>query len=300
MKKLITGGFGLIGSEFSEGIKIKREDCNLIIPEEVNNLLLKTEPDYVIHTAAKVGGVGANMNFKASFFYENIMMNTNIIHYSWLNKVKKLISFSSTCVFPNDIEYPITEDKIHLGPPHFSNDAYAYAKRMVDIQNKAYNEQYGTKYFSVIPTNVYGPNDNYNLENAHVIPSMIHKCYNAIIEKKDLVFWGDGTPLREFVFSKDVANICDLLLEKYDDFSPIIISTCEEYSIKEIANRIAKLMGYKKNIKWDKTKPNGQLRKSSDNSKLLSIIKDYKFKPLDEGLIETIDFFLKNYPNVRK
>lgn len=300
MKKLITGGNGLIGSEFQDGIKILRKDFDLTDPYRVQEMFEIHKPEVVIHTAAKVGGVWANMNYKGEFFYQNIMMNTNIIHYSMKNKVKKLISFLSTCVFPDKIEYPLTENKIHSGPPHDSNNAYAYAKRMSDIQINSYNKQYGTQYFSIIPTNVYGPNDNYNLESGHVLPSIIHKCHNAIINKSKLTLWGDGKPLREFIFSKDISNICDLLLEKYDETEPIIVSTSEEIPIKEVAYKISKIMGYNKEIEWDTSKPSGQFRKPSDNTKLKSIIGDFKFTKLDDGLEQTIDHFLKNYNNLRK
>jgi GDP-L-fucose synthase len=300
MIKLITGGNGLIGSEFNDGIKISRNQFNLIDPQQVDNMYEIHKPDYVVHTAAKVGGVGANMNYKADFYYENIMINTNIIHYAKKHNVKKMITFLSTCIFPDKIDYPLTEKKIHLGPPHISNDAYAYSKRMIDIQVNAYNQQYNTNYFSVIPTNVYGPNDNYNLENGHFVPSIIHKCYNAIINDTELKLWGDGTPLREFIYSKDIIKICDILLDSYDDKESIILSTSTEYSIKDIANIVAKIMGYKKNIVWDTTKPSGQYRKPSDNSKLKSIIGDFKFTKLENGLEETIDFFIKNYNKIRK
>lgn len=301
MKKiLITGGNGLVGSEFKKGEKITRSDFDLVNPKEVDRLFDIYTPDYVVHTAAKVGGVNANLSYKGDFFYENIMMNTNVINSSKNHGVKKLISFLSTCIFPDNIEYPLDETKIHLGPPHESNNAYAYAKRMSAVQIDAYNEQFGTKYFCVIPTNVYGPKDNYNVSNGHVIPSIIHKCYLSIINKTDLVLWGNGNPLREFIFSRDVANICEQLLETYDDTKPIILSTSEEYQIKEIANLISKIMGYNKKIVWDENKPSGQYRKPSDNTRLKKILPDYKFTKLEDGLEETIDFFIKNYNSLRK
>jgi len=297
--KIITGGSGLIGSEFSEGIKLKSSDYDLRNRSEVIRMIGDFTPTAIIHTAAKVGGVWANMNYKANFFYDNITMNSNIIHEAAMRKVEKLIVFLSTCVFPDSVEYPLDETKIHLGPPHSSNDAYAYAKRMADVQVRAYNQQYGTKYFCVIPTNVYGPRDNYNLENGHVLPALIHKCYLAKKNNTDWEIWGDGTPLREFIFSRDVAEICDLLLEKYEDDSPVILSTSSEISIREVAEMIGKIMNFKGKIKWLSDKPNGQFRKPSDNSKLLSII-NYKFTPLDEGLSETIEYFIQNYEKVRK
>lgn len=300
MKTLITGGEGLIGSEFESGIKISHKDYDLCDTIDVKRMFDEHLPEAVIHTAAKVGGVQANMNYKGDFFYQNIIMNTNVIHFSKLYNVKKLIAFLSTCVFPDKIEYPLDENKIHLGPPHFSNDAYAYAKRMSDVQIKSYNEQFGTKFFCVIPTNVYGPKDNYNLENSHVLPAMIHKCYLAKKNGTELELWGDGSPLREFIFSKDVSKICERLLVDYEGTEPIILSTSEEISIKEIANMVAKIMGYKKQIKWNTSKPSGQLRKPSDNTKLKSVLKDFKFTSIEDGLQETIEYFVKNYEIVRK
>jgi len=214
--------------------------------------------------------------------------------------VKKLICFLSTCVFPDDVIYPLTEDKIHLGPPHTSNAPYAYAKRMADVMIQSYNQQYGTQYFSVIPTNIYGPNDNYSLENSHVIPALIHKVYLAQKNNTDLIVWGSGKPLREFIYSKDVAAITTLLLEKYQGTKPIILSTSEEISIREVVELICDIFNFKNNIIFDSSKPDGQYRKPSDNSYLKSIIGDYNFTPLRIGLEETISYFIENYNIIRK
>jgi len=300
MVKLITGGTGLIGSAFKEGIKIGSREYNLIDPNSTQHMFDYYQPDVVIHTAAKVGGVGANMEYPADFYYDNIIMNTNVIHYSYKNNVKKLICFLSTCVFPDNVEYPLDESKIHKGEPHFSNSPYAYAKRMADVQIKAYNKQYQTQYFSVIPCNVYGPNDNYNLQNGHVIPMLIHKCYLAKQNSTDFEVWGSGSPLREFIYSKDVADIIDLLLEKYEGTDPVIISNPKEYTIKYVVELIAKYLNFTGNIVWLKDKPDGQYRKPSSNKKLINIIGNYEFTPLELGLKYTIEWFNKNYPNVRK
>lgn len=300
-KILVTGGNGLVGSEFigDKYYKPSSKEYNLIDKEETHHLMSK-KFDGVIHCAAKVGGVGANMNYKGDFFYDNIMMNTNIINGSRLSDVKNLVCFLSTCIFPDNIEYPLTEKKIHLGPPHFSNDAYAYAKRMADIQIKAYREQYGLNYKSVIPTNIYGPNDNYSLENGHVIPSLIHKCFLARENKTDFVVWGSGNPLREFIFSQDVAKLTEWVLENYNEPEPIILSTSEEISIREIVSMITDLMDFKGKVLFDTTKPDGQFRKPSDNSKIKTYLPDFKFTPIYDGLKTTIKHFEKNYKNIRK
>ncbi len=300
---LITGANGLAGSEFDDNhIKITSKDCDLRIQSSVDELFGKysSKVENVIHCAAKVGGIGGNMNHMGEFFYDNIMINTNVIESCRKHNIKKLMVFSSTCVFPDKVEYPLTEEKVHLGPPHESNYGYGYAKRMTDIQIKSYNQQYGTKYFSAILCNMYGPNDNYHIENGHIIPALIHKIHIANKTNRNLEVWGTGKPLREFIFSRDVANISKILIEKYDDIKPIIVSPSQEVSIEEVVYTIAKQMGFKNRIVFDKSKPDGQLRKPSDNSYLKSIIGDYEFKPFDEGISETIEYFIKNYDRVRK
>jgi GDP-L-fucose synthase len=300
-KILITGGNGLVGSEFigEQYIKPTSKEYNLINKNDVNRLMLKGF-DGVIHCAAKVGGVGSNMNYKGEFFYDNIMMNTNVIEASRLSNVKNLVSFLSTCIFPNQVEYPLTEKKIHLGPPHFSNDAYAYAKRMADVQIRAYKEQYGLNYKSVIPCNIYGPNDNYDIVNGHVLPSLIHKCFLAKENKTPLTIWGSGKPLREFIFSKDVAKLTEWVLYNYNENEPIILSTSEEISIKDVVDMIIEIMNFKGEVIFDSTKPDGQFRKPSDNSKIKHYLPNFKFTPFYDGLKETIEYFENYYNIVRK
>jgi GDP-L-fucose synthase len=301
-KILVTGGYGLVGSEFKDPyfIPLSSSEADLRIRKEVDKIFETIEFNSVIHCAGKVGGLGGNMNNKGQFFYDNIMINTNVIESARVNGIKNLVSFLSTCIFPDNVEYPLTESKIHLGPPHFSNDAYAYAKRMADIQIRSYREQYGLNYKSVIPTNIYGPNDNYDIVNGHVIPSLIHKCYLARENKTDFEIWGTGKPLREFIFSKDVAKLTKWVLENYNETEPIILSTSEEISIKDVVYMIVELMDYKGNVKWNTDKPDGQFRKPSNNSKIKTYLPDFKFTPLYDGLKYTIDYFEKNYNIVRK
>jgi len=298
---LVTGGNGLVGSEFvgDHYFKPSSKVYDLRRTEDTNRLMLKGF-DSIIHCAAKVGGVGGNMNFKGDFFYDNIMMNTNIIEGARMSGVKNLVAFLSTCVFPDNVEYPLTESKIHLGPPHTSNDAYAYAKRMTDIQIRAYREQYGLNYKSVIPCNIYGPNDNYDIVNGHVLPSLIHKCYLARENKTPLSIWGSGKPLREFIFSKDVAKLTEWVLHNYNENEPIILSTSEEISIMDMVDIIVELMNFKGNVIFDSSKPDGQFRKPSDNSKIKHYLPDFKFTPIYEGLKETIEYFENHYNVIRK
>ena len=300
MKKIITGGTGLVGSAFKDGTKLSSRHYNLISEVQTRKMFMDHKPEIVIHTAATVGGLGANMNYPADFFYNNVMMNTNVINEAHIFGVKKLVCFLSTCVFPNNVEYPLDETKIHKGEPHFSNAPYAYAKRMADIQVQAYNKQYGTKYFCVIPTNIYGPNDNFDLENGHVIPMLIHKCYLAKKDNPAFEVWGSGKPLREFIYSEDVADIIDLLLDKYEGTESVIISNPKEYAIKDVVDLIVKYMEFNGEVVWLEDKPDGQFRKPSSNQKLLSIIGDYNFTPLEQGLKSTIEWFNENYNEVRK
>lgn len=299
-KILVTGGNGLVGSEFKNFIKVSSKDYDLISAEQTSKMIQLIKPTHIIHTAGYVGGLGANMNYLADFFYRNVLINTNLIHQSYQNNVSKVLSFLSTCIFPNNVDYPLNESKIHLGPPHESNFAYAYAKRMVDIQNQSYNNSFGTNFFSVIPTNIYGPNDNYNIKNGHVVPSLIHKVYIAKKENKNLEVWGSGKPLREFIFSKDVSKICENLILNYNGNSPVILSNSVEVSIEELVFTICDLMNFKNKIIWDKSKPDGQFRKPTDNSLLKSLIPNIEFTNLKDGLEETIHFFEKNYNSVRK
>jgi GDP-L-fucose synthase len=299
-KALITGGTGLIGSAFTHGIKVGSLDYNLTSRSQTDQMIERHNPEVIIHAAAKVGGIGANINQSANFYYDNIMMNTNIIDSAYKHNVKKLVCFLSTCVFPDKIDYPLTEEKIHEGKPHPTNASYAYAKRMADIQIKAYNKQYGTNYFSIIPCNVYGKNDNFNLQNGHVIPTLIHKCWLAKQNNTPFEIWGDGSAFREFIFADDVADIVLKLIDVYDETEPVIVSNPQEYSIKQVVDLIAEYMEFDREIKWLVDKPNGQHRKPSSNKKLLSIIGEYNFTTLEIGLKNTINSFKLNYKTIRK
>ena len=300
MKKLlVTGGNGLVGSSINADIRIGKE-YDLRNLEDANTMFNLYKPTHVIHCAGKVGGVGGNMNYKGEYFYDNIMINTNVIEQARKCGVEKLVSFLSTCVFPDNVEYPLTESKIHLGEPHFSNYPYAYAKRMADIQIRAYREQYGLNYVSVIPTNIYGPNDNFSLTQGHVMPMLIHKLYLAQKNNTDFVVWGSGKPLREFIYSKDIATLSEWAVNNYNDPEPIIFSTSYEISIMDLVDLLVKEFNFKGKVIFDKSKPDGQFRKPSDNTKLKSYLPDFNFTPIEEGLKETINWFIENYEKTRK
>ena len=299
MKRLVTGGTGLVGSAIIADVKVGR-NYDLTNPLICDSMFNEHKPTHVIHCAAKVGGLGGNMNYKGEYFHDNIMINTNVIESARKAGVTNLVSFLSTCVFPDDIEYPLTEKKIHLGEPHFSNYPYAYAKRMADIQIRAYREQYGVKYTSVIPCNIYGPNDNFSLEHGHVIPMLMHKLYLAQQRNEDFVVWGSGKPLREFIFSKDVAQLAEWALDNYDESEPIIFSTSNEISIMDLVDLLVKEFEFTGRVRFDTSKPDGQFRKPSDNSKLKSYLPDFEFTSIEEGIRETVYWFKENYDRARK
>ena len=302
MKTIITGGTGLVGSviNIDNSVKLSSKDVDLKNWEKTLELFKSLNPKHVIHCAARVGGIGGNMNYKGEFFYDNIMINTNVIEASRRVGVEKVVSFLSTCVFPDDVEYPLTESKIHLGEPHSSNYPYAYAKRMADIQSRAYKEQYDVDYVSVIPTNIYGPNDNFNLEQGHVMPMLIHKCYLAKKNNTDLKVWGTAKPLREFIYSKDVGELTTWALKNYDEPEPIILSTSQEISIRDLVDLIVSGFNYKGKVIFDTDKPDGQYRKPSDNSKLKKYLPNFEFTPVEVGVQKTIEWFIENYEGARK
>lgn len=290
----------MVGSMIEADLKIGRKDCDLSKWQEVSAFFEKHQPEEVIHCAAKTGGIWGNMNYKGDFFRDNILINTHVIEAARLYGVKRLVAFLSTCIFPADVRYPLTEEKIHLGQPHPSNDAYAYAKRMTDVQIRAYREQYGLEYTAVIPSNIYGPHDLFHLENGHVVPSLIHRAYLARERGEDLEVWGSGRPLREFIYSEDVARLSEWALENYKETEPILFSTSVEHSIKELLEMIVELLRFKGKLIWLHDKPDGIFRKPSDNSKLKNYLPNFEFTPLYEGLKKTIEWFEANYPNVRK
>jgi len=299
-KVLITGGYGMVGSAMESQIKLSRETCDLTNPKQTNKLFQLIKPDGVIHCAGKVGGIGGNSNYKGEYFYDNLMINTNVIEAARKSGVKNLVAFLSTCVFPDKVKYPLTVDQVQLGEPHESNYPYAYAKRMADVQIRAYREQYGINYTSIIPSNIYGPNDNFSLEHGHVMPMLIHKLYLAKKNKTDFTVWGSGKPLREFIYSKDIAKIAEWALFNYEGTDPLIISGDEEVSIKDLVGLLVDEFKFKGKVIFDKTKPDGQLRKPSDNSKIKELMPDFEYTPFEQGIKETVNWFIENYDEARK
>jgi len=316
---LVTGGTGLVGKaieyvvntepvgsrfgkkEGERWIFASSKEADLRDPVATAKLFEKYQPTHVIHLAALVGGLFKNMKYKLTFLRENLLINSNILQTSYETKVTKLISCLSTCVFPDKVDYPLTELNIHLGPPHESNFGYAHAKRMVDVQNHAYHEEFGCNFTSAIPTNVFGPHDNYDLEDAHVIPALIHKCYLAKKNGTPFIVAGSGKPLRQFIYSRDLAKLFIWMLREYDSIDPVILSVGEdeEVSIKLVADAIVKAVGFEGTYQFDTSRPDGQFRKPASNEKLIKAIGGFQFTPFETALEESVKWFVQNYDQAR-
>merc|ERR1712083_323742 len=216
----------------------------------------------------------------------NTLINDNVMECCRIYGVEKLVSCLSTCIFPDKTTYPIDETMVHNGPPHSSNLGYSVAKRMIDVLNHCYKDQYDLNFTSIIPTNIYGPHDNFCIEDGHVIPGLIHKCYIAKRDGTDLVIWGTGSPLRQFIYSEDLARLTVWVLRAYDSIGPIILSVDEEaeVSIKEVAELVAKAMDFQGKVVFDTSKTDGQHKKTASNKKLRSLHPEYQFTPMEEGI----------------
>ena len=280
-KIYIAGHRGLVGSalvrKFQElgydNLILKtRSELNLLNQQEVADFFAVEKPEYVFLAAAKVGGIGANSTYPADFVYENIMIQTNIIHSAYENKAKKLLFLGSSCIYPKMAEQPIKEESLLTGELEPTNDAYAIAKIAGIKMCQAYNKQYGTNYISVMPTNLYGPNDNFDLEKSHVFPALIRKFHEAKINKEaEVVVWGTGTPIREFLYVDDLAEACIYLMNNYNDDKIVNIGTGVGVTIRELAESIAKVVGYEGKLVFDTSKPDGTPIKINDVSYLNSL-----------------------------
>ncbi|KAF8516543.1 epimerase-domain-containing protein [Hysterangium stoloniferum] len=317
---LVTGGSGLVGkaiehivntepvgSRFGKADKDEKwifvgsKDADLKDAAQTEALFDKYKPTHVIHLAALVGGLFTNMKHNLTFLQSNLSINSNILSSAHEHKTAKVISCLSTCVFPDAVTYPLTEAKIHLGPPHNSNFGYSHAKRLVDVMNRAYKDEFGEERVAGIPTNVFGPYDNYDLESAHVIPALVHKCYLAKKNNTPFIVAGTGKPLRQFIYSNDLAKLFIWMLKEYNDVEPLILSVGEdeEVSIKDVADAIVKAVGFEGEYSFDTTRADGQFRKPASNGKLMSLIGDFQFTPFEKALDESVAWFLQNYERAR-
>ncbi|XP_014781296.1 GDP-L-fucose synthase [Octopus bimaculoides] len=311
---LVTGGSGLVGQAIKTVVNDKEKDPNeqwiflsskdadLLDRQQTEELFKRTQPTHIIHLAAMVGGLFRNLKYNLDFFRKNTLINDNVLHTSYKYNVKKVVSCLSTCIFPNKTTYPIDESMIHNGPPHDSNFGYSYAKRMIDVQNRAYHQQYGCHFTSVIPTNVYGPHDNYNLEDAHVVPGLIHKVYLARKNNTPVTIFGTGAPRRQFIYSLDLAHLIVWVLRNYEEIDPIILSVGEEdeVSIKDVADMVIKSMNFTGEVIYDTSMSDGQFKKTASTTKLRKYLPNFKFTPIEQGIKDSCDWFVQNFESARK
>jgi GDP-L-fucose synthase len=316
---LVTGASGLVGraiqevvaSESAAGARpagerwvfLSSADGDLRDQAATRAIFEKHAPTHVVHLAAFVGGLFRNLQFGVEFFTNNMHMTLNVLASAKAAGVQKCVSCLSTCIFPDDTAYPIDETMVHAGPPHGSNEGYAYSKRMIDVLNRAYSKQYGCNYTSIIPTNIYGPHDNFNIEDGHVVPGLVHKLKIAIDNGTDFTIWGSGSPLRQFIYSEDLAKLILWSLDNYDDSEPIILAPdeAEEVSIADVGRSIAASReDFLGEVVFDTSKSDGQFKKTASNAKLRSHLPDFKFTPFAEGIKKTVQWFFENFDAARK
>lgn len=301
MSTLITGGAGLLGSCFDFGLKPNRNELNLLNYEMLLNYLKQNDINKIIHCAAKVGGVKGNSTYPYEYFVENMEMNMNVIKACKELNIQNVLFLLSTCVFPQNAPLPLDEKMLHTGEPHPSNFAYAYSKRMLEVGSRCLKIEYNINSNCLVPCNLYGKNDNYDIENGHVIPSLIHKCYKAKLNNEDFVIWGSGNAEREFMYANDLADIISHIYKNSIVLNlPMIISPDNIYTIKEIVEHIVKLMKFDGKVVFDSSKPEGILKKNTLNDTFKQYFPSYKFTNLEDGLSETIEYFIKNYEYIRK
>ena len=302
MSTLITGGHGMLGSAIDFGLKPSKQELNLLDYESLSRYIEQNKITEIVHAAGKVGGVKANDDFVYDFFIENLMMNANIIAACKQHGIRKSTFFLSTCVFPQFAPLPLQESSIHLGEPHPTNFGYAYSKRMLEVGSRCLKKQYDINSNCIVPCNMYGENDNYHLENGHVIPSLIHRCYLSKMNGVDFLVWGSGKAEREFMYAGDMARVVEQIHAGKNQSLPhlMIVSPGCVYSIAEVVAIIVKHMNFTGRVVFDSTKSEGIMRKNTDNSLFQKHFPDFQFTDLYTGLGKTVEYFIKNYESVRK
>ena len=303
-KVFVAGHNGLVGSAIIRNLEakhyqdiywVRRKNCDLTNKIQVNAYFEQAKPEYVFLAAAKVGGIGGNSTYPAEFIYENLMIQTNVIDAAYRNGVKKLVFLGSSCIYPKMAKQPITEDALMTGPLEPTNDAYATAKIAGIKMCQAYRQQYGFNAISLMPTNLYGPNDNFDINTGHVLPSLMAKFHGSLEKSKHWVvkLWGDGSPMREFLHVDDLAEACIKCMQDYDEPEPINVGTGEDVTIKELAETIVDVVGYKNYYEWDTSKPNGTPRKVLNVDKIKSLGWEPKIG-LREGIESTYAWYKEN------
>ena len=300
----VTGGAGFLGSVVvkklgergAKNIFVPHlEDYNLVEKEAIQRMLDEARPDLIIHLAAQVGGIGANREHPAEFFYDNLMMGTQLMHLAWQSGVKKMVSIGTVCAYPKFTPVPFQEDNLWNGYPEETNAPYGLAKKMQLVQSQAYRQQYGFNSIFLLPVNLYGPGDNFDPRSSHVIPAIIRKCLTAKeTGSQEVVSWGDGSPTREFLYVDEAAEGILLAAEKYNSSEPVNLGSGIEISIKDLVELIARQCGYEGRLVWDTSQPNGQPRRALDTSRALKYFGFKAHVKFEDGLRATIDWYLKN------
>ena len=306
-KVLILGSTGLVGSNLLKKYEEKYPDSNVLTPKrytldledrsQVIGYFIKNKPDVVFMCAAKVGGIKANNDYKADFITSNLKIQTNVIEACHLSMVKKLVFLGSSCIYPKHAEIPIKEESLLSGYLEPTNDAYAIAKIAGIKMCQSYRQQHGSDYISVMPSNLYGPGDNFDLNSSHVLPALIRKFHEAKMENKESVeIWGTGKPMREFLYVEDLAEALIFLSENYSDERIINVGAGQDVTISDLANMISKEVGYSGNIIFNSEYPDGTMRKVMDTTR----INDLGWKPkttLEEGIRKTYEYYKQRYGN---
>jgi len=301
----VTGGAGFLGSFVVDKLR-ERGALDVFVPrkavydlrnkEAVLDLLQDAQPDLIIHLAAAVGGIGANRTHQAEFFYDNLMMGTQLMHEAWRAGVEKFVAIGTVCAYPKYTPVPFKEENLWNGYPEETNAPYGLAKKMLLVQSQVYRQQYGYNSIFLLPVNLYGPHDNFDLESSHVIPALIRKCVEARDSGADhIVAWGDGSPTREFLYVEDAAEGILLASERYNDSAPINLGSSYEISIKKLVETIARLTGFTGEIRWDTNKPNGQPRRKLDVTNAEEVFGFRSRITFEEGLRRTIEWYQANH-----
>jgi len=304
---IVTGGAGFLGRVVVKKLK-ERGASEIIVPRSADYDLTKLKAikqlladscsedgapvDMIIHLAARVGGIEANRLNPATFFYDNLMMGTQLIHESYMAGVPKFVAIGTVCAYPKFAPIPFREDDIWNGYPEETNAPYGLAKKMMLVQSQTYREQYGYNSIFLLPVNLYGPEDNFDLQTSHVIPALIRKCVESK-ERGDttITAWGDGSPTREFLYADDAAEGILLAAEKYNDSDPVNIGSAFEISIKELLETIVRLTGFTGEVQWDSSKPNGQPRRKLDTSRAKALFGFESQTTFEDGLQRTIEWY---------
>jgi GDP-L-fucose synthase len=300
----VTGGAGFLGQHLVRNLQSKGAqdifiprypEYDLVKSEDIARMLTDAQPDIIIHLAAHVGGIGANLARPAEFFYDNLMMGVQLMHQAWQRGVEKFVALGTICAYPKYTPIPFKEENLWDGYPEETNAPYGLAKKMLLVQSQAYRQQYGFNSIFLLPVNLYGPGDNFDLASSHVIPALIRKCVEAKEQGADeIVAWGDGSPTREFIYVEDAAEGIALATQYYNRSDPVNIGSSFEISIKELTELIARLTGFEGQVRWDTSKPNGQPRRKLDTTRAKEYFGFSAKTNFEDGLRKTINWYLAN------